>query len=94
MQIMGLPAKAIIVALIGGGFAIMGNMLALIIIGEINQKVSEGQRISYFWWGTGIRKQHRWLYPDSKLVLLFDTCWISLVLCFPILLWSLGILRR
>jgi len=48
--------RDIVIALIGGSFAIFSNMLSFIIIGKINERVPESERISYFWWGTEIRK--------------------------------------
>ena len=60
--------KMIVVALIGGVFALAANLRAFTIIDQINQKVPEGQKVDWFFWGTEIKKRHRALYPDSKLV--------------------------
>jgi hypothetical protein len=91
---MPFSVRTLIVIAIGAGFAVMGNMLALVIIGQINEKVPENERLSYFRWGLGIRKLHKHLYPKSKLVLFFDLCGILMVACFPILLWSMGFFDR
>jgi hypothetical protein len=37
--------KMIIVNLIGGAFALAANLVAYAIIGQINQKVPEGERV-------------------------------------------------
>jgi hypothetical protein len=87
--IMPFTSRTLIVIAIGGSLAIMANMLAYVIIGQINERLPEGERISYLRWGLGIRKKHRDLYPDSKLVYLFDLCCILAVICFPVLLWSM-----
>ena len=49
-------------------------------------------RISYFWWGTEVRKTHRQLYPANRLVFLLDPCIILMVLCFLFLarFWVFG----
>jgi len=79
--------RAIIVALLGGSFAIFANMISLVMIGKINERVQESERVSYFWWGTEVRKKFKGLYPESKLTLLLDLCVALMVLCFSILLW-------
>jgi hypothetical protein len=82
----------IIVACLGGSFAVLGNMLYFMMIGKINERVSENDRISYFWWGTEVRKKYKQLYPERKLVLLADLCVILMVLCFLFLIrfWVFG----
>ena len=52
-----------------GTFAITVNMLYLVMIGKINEKVPKNKRISYFRWGSGVKKQFRELYPTSRLLL-------------------------
>jgi hypothetical protein len=91
---MPFSAREIIAALILGGFAIMANMLALVIVGQINEKVPANERLSYFGWDSRIRKLHKHLYPKSKLVLFFDLCGILMVACIPIVLWSMGFFNR
>jgi hypothetical protein len=84
-------ARDIVIALIGGSFAIFANMLSLIMIGKINERVPENERISYFRWGTEVRRRYKQLFPESRLALLFDLCVILMALCFPFLIWSMGI---
>ena len=79
--------RVIVIALIGGSFAILANMLSFIMIGRINERVPKNERVSYFWWGTEVRRRYKQLYPDSKLALLLDLCGILMVLCFPFLIW-------
>jgi hypothetical protein len=76
---------------IGAGLAISGNLLAYVMIGQINQRSAENERLSYWGWDLRIRKKHRQLYPESRLVYLFDLCVILMVACFPFLLWSMGV---
>ena len=78
--------RAIVVALIGGSFAIFANMISFAMIGKINERVPENERISYFWWGTEVRKRFKELYPESRLTLLLDLCVILMVICFLVLL--------
>jgi len=87
-----IPLRVIVIALLGGSFAIFANMLSFIMIGKINERVPENERISYFWWGTEVRKRYKQLYPASKLALLADLFLILLVLCFLLLIrfWVFG----
>ena len=86
------PLRVIVIALLGGFFAIFANMVSFIMIGKINERVPESERISYFWWGTEVRKRYKQLYPASKLALLADLFLILLVLCFLLLIrfWVFG----
>jgi hypothetical protein len=79
-------ARAIVVALMGGSFAISANMICFAMIGRINERAPESERISYFWWGTEVRKRFKELYPESRLTLLLDLCVILMVICFLVLL--------
>ena len=78
--------RAIVVALIVGSFAIVANMISFAMIGKINERALESERISYFWWGTEVRKRFKELYPESGLTLLLDLCVILMVICFLVLL--------
>ena len=80
------PVPAIVVALMFGSFAIFANMISFAMIGKINERVAERERISYFWWGTEVRKRFKELYPESRLTLLLDLCVILMVVCFLVLL--------
>lgn len=86
------PLRVIVIALLGGSFAILANMVSFIMIGKINERVPENERISYFWWGTKVRKRYKQLYPAGKLALLANVCLILMVLCFLLLirLWVFG----
>jgi hypothetical protein len=86
------PLRVIVIALLGGSFAIFANMLSFLMIGKINERVPENERISYFWWGTKVRKRYTQLYPTSKLALLADLCLMLMVLCFLLLIrfWVFG----
>jgi hypothetical protein len=83
---------AILAACLGGTAAILANMISFIMIGKINTVLPEGKRISYLWWGTGVRKRFKQLYPGNKLVLLLDSCLVMMILCFIVLVrfWVFG----
>jgi hypothetical protein len=87
-----IPLSVIVIALLGGSFAIFANMLSFIMIGKINERVPENERISYFWWGTEVRKRYKQFYPASKLALLADLCLVMMVLSFLLLIrfWVFG----
>jgi hypothetical protein len=78
--------RAIVVSLMGGSFAIFANMISFAMIGKINERVLESERISYFWWGTEVRKRFKELYPESRLTLLLDLCVVLMVVSFLVLL--------
>ena len=75
-----------------GSFAVLGNMLYFMMIGKINERVPENERISYFWWGTKVRKRYKEFYPESKLALLADLCLVLMILSFLLLVrfWVFG----
>ena len=79
--------RVIVILLLGGSCALFANILSFTMIGRINQRLPESERMSYFWWGTQVRRRYKKLYPGSRLVLLLDLCKILLVLCFPFLIW-------
>jgi hypothetical protein len=82
-----MPIKMIVVALIGGVFALSANLLAFTMIDQINQKVPEGQKVHWFFWGTEIKKKHRALYPDGKLVSVLNILTWLLVAAFLVECW-------
>jgi hypothetical protein len=84
---MSLNLKMIIVSLVGGVFALAANLIAFTIIDQINQKVPTDQRVGFFLWGTEIKKKHRALYPDSKLVLAMNICGNLMAVTFLVLSW-------
>jgi hypothetical protein len=86
--------RTLIVIALGGGFAVMANMLALVMVGQINEIAPERERIPYWGWGLSIGRKHKRLYPQSKLVYVFELCLVSTAICFPILLWSMGEFSR
>jgi hypothetical protein len=87
-----IPLQVIIAGCLMGSFAILGNMLYFMMIGKINERAPENERISYFWWGTEVRKRYKQLHPASKLVLLADLCVMFMVPCFLFLIrfWVFG----
>ena len=87
-----IPLRVIMIALLRGSFAVFANMLSFIMVGKINERVPENERISYFWWGTEVRRRYKQLYPTSKLALLADLCLVLMVLNFLLLIrfWVFG----
>ncbi len=79
--------KMIVVALLGGAFALAANLLAFTIIDQINQKVPEGQKFRWFFWGTEIKKKRHPLYPHSKLVSVLNILAWLLVATFLVECW-------
>jgi hypothetical protein len=84
-RVITFPILDIIVVCLGASFAIFANMLSFIMIGKINERVPENERISYLWWGTEVRKKFKQIYPDNRLVLLLDSCVVLMVLLFVLL---------
>jgi len=82
MQALGFPIWALIAMAIGASAALLANMLALIIVGQINQVLPEKERTSYLWHDLRIRGRHRRLYPNSKLVNFLDICIFSMFVSF------------
>lgn len=62
--------------------AVLANIISFVMIGKINVRLPEGQRLSYLWWGTEVRKTFKRLYPGERLVLLLDGCVVLMVICF------------
>jgi hypothetical protein len=80
MLITEISWPVIIAGCLGGSAAITANMISFMMIGKINEKVPESERISYFWWGTEVRKRFKELYPGNKLKFLLDSCVVLMVL--------------
>jgi hypothetical protein len=61
---------AICLFLTGVSCAIFGNLLLYVIVGRINEKVPENQKVSYLGWHPDkyrrVLKEHRRLYPESR----------------------------
>ncbi len=79
--------KMVVVALIGGAFALAANLVAVTMIDQINRKVPEGQKVHWLFWGTEIKKKHRAIYPDSKLVPAINGLTWLMAACFLVLCW-------
>jgi hypothetical protein len=88
LQLLNKVIIKIILGVIGGAFALAANIITFTIIDQINQKVSNNERIDWVHWGSGIRKQNRRLYPGSRLVLAMDACAALMVSTFLILGWA------
>jgi hypothetical protein len=77
-----------------GSAAVFANMIYFVMIGKINERVPENERISYLWWGTEVRKRFKQLYPANKLVLLLDSSVAFMFLCFVFfMVWDVLVTR-
>lgn len=83
-------ARSLILGGIIGTFAIIANMLALVIVGRINERAAENEKVSYLLWNASIRKRYKKLYPEGKLVYVFDLSVALMFACVPLALWSMG----
>ena len=76
----------IVLGLVGGAFAFAANIIALWIIDQINKTLAESERLDWLGWGTGIKKRHRLLYPESRLVLAMNVCMVLMAVTFTLLI--------
>jgi len=77
-----IPMPAIIAVCLMTTAAVLVNMIYFVMIGKINTMLPARERISYFWWGTRVRKRFKQLYPGNKIVLLLDSCVVLMIVCF------------
>jgi hypothetical protein len=81
--------RTLIAAALGASFAIFANLLSYVLVGRINERVPQNERVSYLWWDARIRNKHQELYPESKLVFLLNICAVLMVICFLFVFWSI-----
>ena len=86
MQLTQISSSVIIAGCLMASAAVLANMISLTMIGKINERVPESERISYFWWGTEVRKRFKRLYPGNRLVFLLDSCVALMIVCFLFLI--------
>jgi len=65
---------------------ISANMLSYMMIGKINERVPEKERISYVRWGLGVRKRFKQLYPGHALAYALDCCFVLMAVCIVVLI--------
>jgi hypothetical protein len=84
--------SVIFAACLGASAAVFANMVSFMMIGKLNERLPESERISYFWWGTEVRKRFKQLYPGNRLVFLLDSCVLMMILCFIFVIrfWVFG----
>jgi hypothetical protein len=83
MQLITQMSRSVIIAgCLMASAAVLANMISLMMIGKINERVPESERISYFCWG----KRFKLLYPGNRLVFLLDSCVVMIILCFIFLI--------
>jgi hypothetical protein len=84
----------IVIGCLGGSAAVIANMTSFVMIGKINERAPEHERISYLRWGTEVRRRFKQLYPGNRLVVLLDACIVLMVLSFiAILIVDFGGIR-
>jgi hypothetical protein len=79
--------RDLIAGCVGASSAVFANLISFVMIGKINERVPESERISYLWWGTGVRRRFKELYPGNKLAFLLDSCVVLMILSFVFLIW-------
>ncbi len=72
--------------------AVLANMISFVMIGKINARSPESERISYVLWGTEVRRRFKRLFPGNNLVFLLDSCVALMILSFIFLVrfWVFG----
>jgi hypothetical protein len=77
---------------LGASATVLANMISFMMIGKINERLPENERISYFWWGNEVRKRFKQLYPGNGLVFLLDSSVVMMILCFILVVrfWVFG----
>ena len=82
----------IVAACLMASSAVFANTISFVMIGKINERMPDSGRISYFWWGTAVRRRFKELYPRDRLILLLDSCVVAMILSFGILVrfWVFG----
>jgi hypothetical protein len=83
--------REIVFMCLGGSFAILSNIIYFLMIGKINERVPPDQRVSYILWGSEVKRKYSRLYPESRLTLLLNVCVTLMLVCFPLMLWSMGV---
>jgi hypothetical protein len=93
MQLMQQISWPVIIAgCLGATAAVFANMISLAMIGKINSRLPDGEKLSYLWWGTEVRKRFKQLFPGDKLIFLLDACVVVMILSFigVIRFWVFG----
>ena len=86
MQLLTQVWPALIAVCVGASAAFCANLVTLVMIDKINERMPESERMSHFGGGGwNVRGRFKRLYPESRLVLLRDSCAVILVLCFIVI---------
>jgi argonaute-like protein implicated in RNA metabolism and viral defense len=83
----------IVAGCLGASAAIIANLTCFVMVGKVNERSAENEKISYLSWGSEVRTRFKQLYPEDKLVLLRDSCMVLMILCFIALIrfWVFGL---
>ena len=76
---------AAIAFFVGSAAAVSANVISWRMIGMINTKVSETERISYVLWSGEVRPRFKRLFPNHRLAHLLDVSVVVMVLSFAAL---------
>ena len=63
---------------VGATAAVFANMISLVMIGKINERLPQSRRISHLGWGTEVRKRFKQVYPENRLVFWLDSWFVML----------------
>ena len=83
----------IVAGCLGASAAIIANLISFVMVGKVNERSAENEKISYLSWGSEVRMRFKQLYPGDKLVLLRDSCMVLMIFCFIALMrfWVFGL---
>ena len=63
----------------------LANTVPVVMIGKINERVPDNERISCLRWGTEVRRRFKELSPRNRLVVVLDSCVLAMILSFVLL---------
>lgn len=94
---MKLNAASIVLAALAVSCAVLSGFVTTQEIGEINRKLPDDQRISYWWMYAEkfarIKKEYRRLYPDGRLHTLANAFEVATFVFFLLALLAAGFFR-
>ena len=72
--------------------ALSANLISFRMIEKLNNRLPEREHISYVWWGTEVRRKFKQAYPQDKLAVALDACYVTMFACFLVVVryWVFG----
>jgi hypothetical protein len=82
----------IVAVCVGTSAAVSANMVSLIMVGKINERLPDDQRTSYLLWGTEVRQRFKQLYPGNRLLMALDCCVLLMIVSLIVVVkfWVFG----